>query len=145
VSLFTSFDNFLFLTTTYIILLVLNKHNGDDSPQNLSQVKKNLSNYKIHTQVKKNLSHYRIHTHTYTYTHARAHTHIHTHTHTLTHTLTHTHTLQNNIKTPQYKLKQTQCKVSSYDQKFVVSTKTTTCKSRRSPKKTGGIFIYIYI
>jgi hypothetical protein len=36
-----------------------------------------------------------------------------THTHILEnpHTHTHTHTLQNNIKPPQYKLKQTQCKV----------------------------------
>jgi hypothetical protein len=35
-------------------------------------------------------------------------THTHTHTqHTYTHTHTHTHTLQNNIKQPQYKLKQT--------------------------------------
>jgi len=33
------------------------------------------------------------------------HTHIHTHTHT------HTHTLQNNIKPPQYKLKQTHYKI----------------------------------
>ena len=29
------------------------------------------------------------------------------------HTRTHTHRLQNNIKPPQYKLKQTQCKLSS--------------------------------
>jgi hypothetical protein len=31
----------------------------------------------------------------------------HNHTHYKTHTHTHTHTLQNNIKRPQYKLKQT--------------------------------------
>jgi hypothetical protein len=31
-------------------------------------------------------------------------------THTLQNPPTHTHTLQNNIKPPQYKLKQTQCK-----------------------------------
>jgi hypothetical protein len=43
--------------------------------------------------------------------------HTHTHTHTLqnpsphTHTHTHTHTLQNNLKPPQYKLKQTQYKI----------------------------------
>jgi hypothetical protein len=45
--------------------------------KNLSQVKKNLSHYKIHTQVKKNLSHYRIHTHTRTHTHTPTHTHTH--------------------------------------------------------------------
>jgi hypothetical protein len=32
-------------------------------------------------------------------------------THYKTHTNTHTHILQNNIKPPQYKLKQTQCKL----------------------------------
>ena len=37
--------------------------------------------------------------------------HPHKHTHYKTHTYTHTHTLQNNIKPPQYKLKQTQCKI----------------------------------
>jgi len=37
------------------------------------------------------------------------HPHITKHTHYKTHT--HTHTLQNNIKPPQYKLKQTQCKI----------------------------------
>ena len=40
------------------------------------------------------------HTHTYTHPHPHTHTRAHTHTHT------HTHTLQNNIKPPQYKLKQ---------------------------------------
>jgi hypothetical protein len=39
------------------------------------------------------------------------HTLTHTHTHTHTHIHTHTHTLQNNITPPQYKLKQTQCKI----------------------------------
>ena len=54
----------------------------------------------------------------YTHTHSPTHTHTHTHTHHKTHTYTHTHlhitnppphthTLQNNIKLPQYKLKQT--------------------------------------
>jgi len=44
-----------------------------------------------------------------THTLQNPHIHIHTHTHTYTHT--HTHTLQNNIKPPQYKLKQTHCKI----------------------------------
>jgi hypothetical protein len=35
----------------------------------------------------------------------------HKHTHYKPHKYTHTHILQNNIKTPQYKLKQTQCKI----------------------------------
>jgi hypothetical protein len=39
------------------------------------------------------------------------HTHTHTHTHYKTHRYTHTHTLQNNIKPPQCKLKQTQYKI----------------------------------
>jgi hypothetical protein len=52
----------------------------------------------------------------YTYyqnTHTLQYPHKHTHykTHTYTHTHTHTHTLQNNIKPPQYKLKQTQHKL----------------------------------
>jgi hypothetical protein len=34
-------------------------------------------------------------------------------THARTHTHTHTHTLQNNIKPPPYKVKQTQCKIRS--------------------------------
>ena len=56
-------------------------------------------------------------THTYTHTLQNLHTHYKTYTHTHTHTRarapTHykTHTLQNNIKPPQYKLKQTQNKV----------------------------------
>ena len=33
--------------------------------------------------------------------------------------------------------------VSSYDQKFVVSTKTTTCKSRWFPENTRVIFVYM--
>jgi hypothetical protein len=55
-------------------------------------------------------SEYSIHI-TKTPTHYETYTHIHTHTHThyKTHTYTPTHTLQNNIKPPQYKLKQTSC------------------------------------
>ena len=47
--------------------------------------------------------------HTYTHTHTRPTPHTHTHTHTPTYyeTHTHIHTLQNNLKSPQYKLKQT--------------------------------------
>jgi hypothetical protein len=52
-----------------------------------------------------------LHTYTHTHTHAPTRPHVTkpTHTHTHKHTHTHTHTLQNNIKSPQYKLKQTQC------------------------------------
>jgi hypothetical protein len=42
-----------------------------------------------------------------THTHTLQNPHMHTHTHTHTQT----HTLQTNIKPPQYKLKQTQCKI----------------------------------
>ena len=54
-----------------------------------------------------------IHTHTYTPTHTHPHitkpTHIHPHITKPTHP--HTHTLQNNLKQPNYKLKQTQYKM----------------------------------
>jgi hypothetical protein len=43
------------------------------------------------------------------YTYYQTPTHYKTHTYI--HTYTYTHTLQNNIKPPQYKLKQTQCKI----------------------------------
>ena len=46
-------------------------------------------------------------THYETYTHAHTHTHTHTH---ITNTHTHTCTLQNSLKPPYYKLKQTQYK-----------------------------------
>jgi ABC-type Zn2+ transport system substrate-binding protein/surface adhesin len=46
------------------------------------------------------------------HTHYKTHTDTpHKHTHTHTHTHTHINTLQNNIKPPQYKLKQTQYKI----------------------------------
>jgi hypothetical protein len=71
----------------------------EKAQKNLSQGKKNLS------QVKKNLSQSTVYilskipTHkTLTNTHITKPTHTHTHTHT--------HALQNNIKPPQYKLKQ---------------------------------------
>ena len=57
----------------------------------LSQGKKNLSQSRVYILPK--------------HPHITEPTHRHTHTHT------HTHTLQNNIKPPQYKLKQTQCKI----------------------------------
>ena len=54
-------------------------------------------------------------THTLQNPHKLQNSHKHTNykTHTNTHTTkpTHTHTLQNNIKPPQYKSKQTQCKI----------------------------------
>jgi hypothetical protein len=70
----------------------------------LSQGKKNLN------QVKKNLSQSTVYI-------LSKHPHITKPTQTQTlqnpniHTRTHTHTLQNNLKPPQYKLEQTQCKV----------------------------------
>jgi len=45
------------------------------------------------------------------YTHTHTYYKTHTYTHITKHTHTHTHTLQNNIKPPQYKLKQTQYKI----------------------------------
>jgi hypothetical protein len=72
--------------------------------KNLSQGKKNLS------QVKKKLRvQYTYYQNTYILQNPHKHTHYKTHTYTYTHahTHTHTHTLQNNIKPPQYKLKQT--------------------------------------
>jgi hypothetical protein len=68
--------------------------------KNLSQGKKNLS------QGKKNLSQSTV------YVLLKC-PHIIKPTHTHTHTLqnSHTHTLQNNIKPPQYKLKETQYKI----------------------------------
>jgi len=44
-------------------------------------------------------------------THYKTYTHTHTHTHYKTHIYTLTHTLQDNIKPPQHKLKQTQYKI----------------------------------
>jgi len=68
-----------------------------------------------HTYYQKKNTHTHTHTHTHTYTHTYTHTHKHIHTHTQTHTHTHTHTqtntLQNNIKPPEYKLKQRQYKI----------------------------------
>jgi len=60
---------------------------------NLSQVKKNLSQSTVYT-LPKTPTHYKTLTNTY----ITKPTHTHTHAHT--------HTLQNNIKPPQYKLKQ---------------------------------------
>ena len=58
-------------------------------------------------------THYK--THTYTRTHTPPLTHAHTLQNPPTHTHPHTHTLQNNTKQPQYKLKQTQCKIYPND------------------------------
>ena len=76
--------------------------------ENLSQGKKNLS------QVKKNLSQSTVHIlpkHPHITKPTQTHTLQNPHIHTQTNKHTHTHTLQNNIKPPQYKLKQTQCKI----------------------------------
>jgi hypothetical protein len=48
---------------------------------------------------------------THTLQNPHKHTHYNTPPHTHTHTNTHTHTLQNSIKPPQYKIKQTNCKI----------------------------------
>jgi hypothetical protein len=74
--------------------------------KNLSQGKKNLSQVKK-TSVTVQYTYYQ-NTHTlqnpHKHTHYKTHTYAHTHTHTHTHTQK--HTLENNIKPPQYKLKQ---------------------------------------
>jgi len=66
------------------------RKNLSQGKRNLSQVKKNLS------QVKKNLSQSTIYILPKTPTHYKTHSYTHTRI----------HTLQNNIKPPQYKLKQ---------------------------------------
>jgi hypothetical protein len=67
--------------------------------KNLSQVKKNLSEYSIH--IRKTYTHTHTHTHRHTHTdthrHTQTHTHTHPHTHTHTHTDTHTHTHTDNM------------------------------------------------
>jgi len=75
---------------------------GEKTRKNLGHGKKNLSQSTVYTlrkhpHIKKN----------------RTNTHAHTHTrpHITKPTHTHIHTLQNNIKPPQYKLKQTQYKI----------------------------------
>jgi len=77
------------------VLLWYLPYNWGKITENLSQGKKNLS------QVKKNL---RVQYIYYQNTHTLQKPHTHTHTHTQ-------HILQNNIKPPQYKLKQTQYKL----------------------------------
>jgi hypothetical protein len=80
----------------------------EKAQKNLSQVKKNLSQSTVyilpkHPHIKNP------HKHTITKpTHTHTSTHTHTHTYYKPHTYArkHTHTLQNNIKPPQYKLKQ---------------------------------------
>jgi hypothetical protein len=75
--------------------------------KNLSQGKKNLSQSTEKPQSKYIvyiLSDTPTHYKTFTNTHITKPTHTHTHVRACTHT--HTHTLQNNIKQPQYNLKQ---------------------------------------
>jgi septation ring formation regulator EzrA len=76
------------------------KKNLSQGKKNLSQVKKNLS------QGKKNPSHSTVYILPKILTHYKTLTNTHITKPTHTHTHTHTHTLQNNIKPPQYKLKQ---------------------------------------
>jgi hypothetical protein len=65
-------------------------------------------------------------THTHTHIHYKTYTHTHTH---IKNPHTHTHTLKNNIKPPQYKLKQTQYKIYPNE---IVSIQSSTL-SIRSP------------
>jgi hypothetical protein len=85
----------VFESFTLAFALQLRKKHGKtcQGKKNLSQVKKNLSQSTLYILPK----HPHITKPTHTHTHAHAHTH--------------THILQNNIKPPQYKLKQTQCKM----------------------------------
>ena len=71
----------------------------EKAQKNLSQGKKNLSQGKK-TSIRVQYAYYQ-----------NTHTLQNLHTHTHKHMPTHTHTLQNNINPPQYKLKQTQCKI----------------------------------
>ena len=66
------------------------------------------THYKTHRHTP---THYKTHTHTHTHTHTLQNPHIHAPKHYKTHIYTQRHTLQNNIKPPQYKLKQTQHKI----------------------------------
>jgi ABC-type Zn2+ transport system substrate-binding protein/surface adhesin len=87
--------------------------------EKLSQGKENLNQSTVYTLpkhphiTKLTDTHTHTHTHSHTHTHTHTYTYTHTHTHYKTHTYTHTHThiLQNNIKPPQYKLKQTRYKI----------------------------------
>jgi hypothetical protein len=103
---------------------------------NLSQGKKNLS--------KVNKTSARVQ---YTY---YQNTHPHTHTHTRTHTLitkpphTHAHTLQNNIKPPQYKLKQTQYKLY-LNEIVAIQSNTRNIKSPNESSKNSGIRLEVLL
>ena len=85
--------------------------------ENRSQVKKNFSQCTVYILPKlpyiTKPSHTRTHTHTHTHKHTNTQTQKQKNTHTNTKTQKHTqtHTSQNNIKPPQYKLKQTQYKI----------------------------------
>jgi hypothetical protein len=88
----------VFASFTLAFALQPRKKHGKTSvrvKKNLSHVKKNLSHSTVYI-LRKTPTHYKTLTNTHitkpTCTHTRAHTH--------------THTLQNNIKPPQYKLKQ---------------------------------------
>ena len=87
----------VFASFTLAFALQLRKKHGKTSVRvrkNLSQVKKKPQSV-YSTRITRTPTHYKTHTNT----------HITKPTHK------HTHTLQNNIKPPQYKLKQTQCKI----------------------------------
>jgi NADH dehydrogenase FAD-containing subunit len=103
--------------------------------KNLSQVKKNLSQSTVYILPK----HPNITKPTQTHTLQKTHTHTHTHhTHTThTHTHTHTHTLQNNIKPPKYKLKQTLCKI--YPNEIVGNLYPAVCLYASCPRPMAHI------
>jgi hypothetical protein len=85
----------VFVNYTLAFALQLMKKHGKTSVRVAEEIQR------IH--IIKTPAHYKTHPYTHT-THTHPHT-PHTHTHT------HTHTLQNSLKPPQYKLKQTQYKI----------------------------------
>jgi hypothetical protein len=90
-----------FASFTLAFALQLRKKHGKTSVRVIKT-----SEYSIH--ITKTPTHYVTFTHTHTHARSRARTHMQTHcAHTLQNPHIHTNTLQNNIKPPQDKLKQT--------------------------------------
>jgi hypothetical protein len=93
----------VFVNYTPAFALQLRKKQGKTSVRVAEEIQS--------THIIKTPTHYKTHPYTHTHTHPHTHTHTHPPTHTHTHTHTPTHTLQNSLKPPQYKLKQTQYKI----------------------------------
>jgi hypothetical protein len=92
----------VFASLTLAFALQLRKKHGKTSARvrkTSVRLEKPQSKYNIHI-TKNTHTLQNPHKHTHYKTHSYTHTHTHTHTHTCI------HTLQNNIKPPQYKLKQ---------------------------------------